>query len=158
MQKGILVDSLSSGHSGSYVQQLLGKIDEPLDQERYRLAWRQLADQHPGLRTCFDTDGKHPVQRVVSTILVDLEFVDWTTVSSDQLDQATGSFLQADRQRGFDIGTPPLFRVTVFQLSEHRYQFVWTSHHLGKEIYSFTVALQGCWARAVLFTPSRLPD
>lgn len=130
MQQNILVDCLASGNSGVYVQQLLGKIDETLDRRRFQEAWQWLVERHPGLRACFDMGREHPVQRIVDSAAPAVEFVDWQAVTAEALDGAVEGFLKADRRRGFDLATAPLFRVTVLQLAGQRYLFVWTSHHL----------------------------
>ena len=147
MQMGILGDCLSAHHTGVYIQQLVGTIHEYLDRDKFRHAWQQLSDRHASLRTFFDIDGKVPYQEIADPIPVDIDFMDWRNLDDIQNEEALQNFLQIDRQRGFDIGAAPLFRVAVFELANQRYRFVWTSHHLLfdgrsrlfllKELYGF---------------------
>jgi hypothetical protein len=130
MQRGLLADWLSSAHCGSYIQQLHGTIDGPLDPERFESAWMELTEMHPGLRTYFDLDGDEPSQGILESLAPEIDFKDWQDRPSDKLDQALDHFLEDDRRRGFDIAQAPLFRIAVFVISDQSYQFVWTSHHL----------------------------
>jgi hypothetical protein len=55
---------------------------------------------------------------------------DWRPCSASELDTRLAAFLEADRQRGFDMAEPPLMRLALFRVGQDTYQFVFSFHHI----------------------------
>lgn len=130
-QTGMLLASMTSGRRGVYVQQIVATVEAPLDLELFERCWQVLIDRHAALRTSFffSDDGK-PLQRVSPGISTRLLLHDLQDLAPAEQEERLSQFLQADRQRGFDFGRPPLMRVNCFQLADSRYRWVWTFSHL----------------------------
>ena len=47
------------------------------------------------------------------------------------------SFLDSDRERGFDVGVAPLSRVTLIRLADDDHRLVWSTHHLYVDGWSW---------------------
>ncbi|MBW4602156.1 MAG: amino acid adenylation domain-containing protein [Calothrix sp. FI2-JRJ7] len=131
MQQGILFHSLYAQGSGVYCELFSCSIQGELDIIAFKQAWQQLMRRHPILRTSFVWKGlKEPAQVVHKQVLLPWEQKDWRAISSSLQKDHIEAFLVAEQQRGFEISQVPLMRLTLIQLAENYYQFVWSHHHL----------------------------
>src|SRR5687768_4749268 len=65
VQQGMLFHSVSAPGSGVYVNQLRCDLEGALDSSSFELAWREVVERHPILRTAFIWEGvKEPLQVV----------------------------------------------------------------------------------------------
>src|SRR5207249_3923510 len=71
---------------------------------------------------------------------------DWRKLGSGKQKKQYAAWLREDRQRGFDLGAPPLMRVTVFGVAEGNYRFVWTFHHVLLDATAFSIVLEELFA------------
>ncbi|HEX8411741.1 MAG TPA: amino acid adenylation domain-containing protein [Thermoanaerobaculia bacterium] len=114
-QTGMLFHRLLDRRSGVDVQQLVCTLDESVQIPAFRNAWRRVIAQHPILRAAFRWEGvSEPLLEVAAH--VDLP---WSDESGD-----LETYLQADRERGFELDRPPLMRFALFP----QRSFVWTFH------------------------------
>ncbi|MBD2677470.1 MULTISPECIES: non-ribosomal peptide synthetase [Nostoc] len=130
-QQGILFHSLYAPHSAVYCEifscQMQGKLNIPA----FKQAWEQLLERHPILRTSFIWEGlKEPAQIVHKQVKLLWNQEDWQSIESITQQKRMETFLAAEQQRGFNIYQAPLMRLTLIQLAENNYQFVWSHHHL----------------------------
>ncbi|CAG2160773.1 non-ribosomal peptide synthetase [Cupriavidus numazuensis] len=126
MQQGMLFHSLYAPADGAYVNQLRADVDG-LDVERFRAAWAGAIARHDVLRTGF-VPGDAALQWVATRADVPLTVLDW----QDRADAADAldAYAQADAQRGFDLATPPLMRLTLVRTAPRTHHLIWTRHHL----------------------------
>src|SRR5262245_65608087 len=104
LQEGMLFHGRLAAGVGVYIQQLVVTLAEPVDADALRLAWQCVTRRHDVLRTAFpDGDGTQLVADDVEVPFDEVEGVDLP------------AFLTADRRRGFDLATPPLFRLTLIR-------------------------------------------
>ncbi|VEP16804.1 conserved hypothetical protein [Hyella patelloides LEGE 07179] len=131
MQQGMLFHTLSASESGVYFEQPNFTIHGSLDTSAFKQAWQKIVDRHPVLRTCFYWEELDKAVQVVHK-QVDLPWVekDWRDLNPTKQQQQLQSFLQQDRQQGFELARPPLIRFTLIRLTEDTYQFVWSFHHI----------------------------
>lgn len=59
-----------------------------------------------------------------------IEQYDWYKFSNLQQEKELNTFLELDRQRGFQLSEPPLMRLTLIRIDEEVYQLIWTIYHL----------------------------
>ncbi|NBD17977.1 MAG: amino acid adenylation domain-containing protein [Cyanobacteria bacterium] len=138
-QQGILFHSLYAPQTGVYVGQLTCCLQGELDLVALEKAWQFVVDQHPILRTAFQWEGlDKPLQIVYRQVQVSIEYQDWRSLNNQKLE----TYLAQERQRDFDLATAPLMRLTLIQLSEQQYQFVWNKHHLLLDGWSKTLVLK----------------
>ncbi len=130
LQQGLLFHSLYDGDADVYVNQRSFLIDGPLDPDALLDAWKQAVGAHPALRTSFHWEGlDKPLQVVHRDLPVAISRYDWSGAGEDRSQDEFARLLADDLAAGFDPAVPPLQRLHLAKLGEHRYAFVW-SHHL----------------------------
>jgi amino acid adenylation domain-containing protein len=131
MQQGILFHSLLAPNAGAYVPQVCITVDGLTDVIAFQKSWEEVFRRHSILRTAFRWEKRdRPFQVVYKVLELPWQQQDWREFSPSEQQQKLEDFLEEDRQQGFDLKIPPLFRITLIQLTETRYQIVWTQHHL----------------------------
>jgi amino acid adenylation domain-containing protein len=63
-------------------------------------------------------------------------------VSAFEQERQFEVFLEEDRAQGFELSKAPLTRLTLLQLAEDAYQFIWSLHHLLLDGWSLHLLLQ----------------
>lgn len=130
MQQGMLFHSLIAGESGVYVEQIIASLHETLNLSAFEQAWQRVIDRHPILRSSFRWENlDEPVQEIHSQVNFSVEHQDWRELPISEQEERLQIFLEADRQRGFDLTEAPLMRAALIHLAEADYRFIWTFHH-----------------------------
>lgn len=130
MQQSMLSSSLFDQRSGTYIQQLVLRTKEELDEGAFRTAWSELVRRHAILRTAFCWQGlAEPMQSVIPDATMPWVDLDWREVEADTLESRFESCLDEDRARGFALETAPLHRLTVIRVRDRERWIVWTYHH-----------------------------
>lgn len=131
MQQGMLFHTLYRPDEGVYVNQLNYDIEGKLDASALQLAWQQVVDQHPVLRTFFAWEKRQqPLQIVRRNLSLPWQFHDWRDQNMDQQQPLLEDLLWEDRKTGFHLDKAPLMRCCLVQLSDEKWHFIWTHHHL----------------------------
>src|ERR1041384_997395 len=142
LQQGMLFHALFGQQPGVDVEQLVFTISADLNVDAFARAWQQVFERHPVLRTSFQwTNIDDPVQNVHSGFLLKLRHEDWSNVSSLGQQEQLRSYLQEDRQSGFDLTQASLMRVGLFQIEACKFHFIWTVHHVLLDGRSFLKVL-----------------
>ncbi|QKV97138.1 hypothetical protein HUT19_40185 [Streptomyces sp. NA02950] len=142
MQEGMLYHSVGGSSPGAYVVQVCCSLTGELDPEAFRAAWIAVTAATPGLRVSFDwTDRARPHQVVTDGATPDIHHLDWRDRNGPDRQAALVDLLDRDRERGFDLGRAPLFRLTLVRESDARYRCVWTHHHLVLDGWSQQLVL-----------------
>ncbi|EGE39932.1 non-ribosomal peptide synthetase [Streptomyces sp. SID4928] len=116
-----------------YTTQTVLDIEGDLDAERLRRAGRAVLDRHPNLRAGFlGRRGADPLQVVPAGGEIPVHAYDLTSpdLSEGRRQGRAQNILAADRRQGFDLTAPPLLRLTLVRLGEHRHLLAVTSHHI----------------------------
>jgi amino acid adenylation domain-containing protein len=130
LQKGMVYQSLRSPQSGLYVQQLAGRLREPLDVPLFKGVWSRLMARHAVLRTRMHlADESDLCQEVEPDAPPEWTEDDWSRLSPDEREARLRRFLDSDRRRAFDFSGFPLLRLALFRLADNDFYFVWTYHH-----------------------------
>ena len=130
LQKGMVYESLRSPQSGLYVQQLTGRLREPLDVPLFKGVWARLMARHAVLRTRMHlADESDLCQEVEPDAPPEWTEEDWSRLSPEDREARFRRFLDEDRRRAFDFSRFPLMRLAVFRLADHDFHFVWTYYH-----------------------------
>lgn len=143
MQQGMLFHSLAAPESGEYFQQMAWTFLGHLEIPAFEQAWQQVIARHAVLRTDFDWEElEDPAQIVYRNIPFTMEHQDWRGLSVSQQQERFEKFLRADQQRRFDLATAPLLRLTLIQMAEKVYQFLWSYHHILLDGWSVGLILK----------------
>jgi len=158
IQQGLLFHLLYNPNSEAYFTQTWGTLVGALNLEAFRQAWQQAVNRHPILRTAFVWDQLDaPLQVVYRHVTLPFEQQDWRHCSAEEQQEQWQSLLQRDRQRGWDPAQAPLMRVTLIQLAEDRYQFIWSTHHLLLDGWSTPLLLQDVLLSYEAFCQNQTP-
>ena len=131
MQQGMLFHALLAPKSGVYFNQILYTLTGCLQKAAMQRAWQQVVDRHEPLRTLFVWEAREkPLQVVRRRVTLPWEELDWRGLSVDEQNAKLAAFLQADRQRGFDLTQAPLMRLALIRLGENHHELIWSHHHL----------------------------
>jgi amino acid adenylation domain-containing protein len=147
IQQGMLFHSLYAPQSGVNIEQFVCGLHEDLKVSFFKQAWNRIVERHPLLRTSFCWQGvKEPLQQVHRQVAIPFEEQDWRGLSAIQQEDKLKSYLQFDRQRGFQLTEAPLMRLALFRVAEADYQCVWTFHHVLLDGRSFPIIFQELFA------------
>lgn len=131
VQHGILFHSLYAPELGLYFIQFIYTVKGNLDLVAFEQAWQQVVDGHTALRTSFYwEDIEKPLQVVHRQVKVPIEHLDLRGIDPVEQQRQLKSFLESDRQRGFDFSQPPLMRLTLIRMGDRHYEFIFSKHHL----------------------------
>ncbi|MEH2077516.1 MAG: amino acid adenylation domain-containing protein, partial [Nostoc sp.] len=143
MQEGMLFESLYAPDSGVYFEQITCILTGNLDVKTFEQAWQQVVARHPVFRTAFLWESlSQPVQVVYRQVNVTVETYDWRELSALEQQQQLETFLDSERQQGFQVSQAPLMRLHLIQLDGNTYQFVWCHHHLLLDGWSSPLVFQ----------------
>lgn len=131
MQEAMLFHGLFDVSSRAYVDQLVIPFTILPDVAVLRTVLNELAKRHTILRTRFVIgQSDKPVQSVQSAIDLPLEVIDFSEDTEDKENLQFTRLLSAERERGFDLETPPLLRAVFVNLGDNQYRLVITYHHI----------------------------
>ena len=143
LQHGILFHTLLAPDSGVYVEQLSCSIAATLNVPVLEQTLQMLVDRHPMLRSAFIWQGvDSPVQLVYRHAAVALTRFDWRQDDLALQQQRIDAFRLQDRQRGFDFTHKSLQRFALIRLHDGSYEFIWTTHHIVSDGWSFSLLLR----------------
>lgn len=142
MQEVMLVHTLASPGVGMYISQGGNRFDQ-IDVAAMEQAWQMVTDRHEVLRTSFEWEGlDRPQQIVHPKVMVTFERHDLQELSDWEQKIRLREIMALDRNRGFDLNRPPMFRLLLFQRSEHSYYLAFTHHHLLLDGWSVPILME----------------
>ena len=132
--------SMEAAQSRLGFEQWRYTLHGPLEVEALKHAWEQVIRRHTILRTAFIAEGlQEPLQVVLRRAQFPWTEHDWRALSPAAQEEGLTSTLQADRELGFDLATPPLIRLTLIRTTEDTYHFIWSTHHLLIDGWSWSL-------------------
>jgi amino acid adenylation domain-containing protein len=143
MQQGILFHTLYASKPGEYCAQWSCVLHGHLYVSAFKRAWQCVVHRHPVLRTAFNWELRdEPFQVVYRHVQLPWQQHDWRGASAAEQEQQLETLLDEDRQQGFALSKAPLLRLTLIQLVEDVYHFVWSLHHLLLDGWSLHILLR----------------
>ncbi len=159
MQQAMLFQGALDPSAGVYIEQFHAVVDGALDVGLLERAWQEVLDRCAALRASFHwEDIEKPLQIVHREAVVRFEHEDWRGLSGAELEARLEAFLAADRERGFELGRPPLMRWYLLRLADERWRFVWSAHHLLMDGWSVYVVLEKVLSAYEALLDGREPD
>ncbi|HVW06447.1 MAG TPA: MupA/Atu3671 family FMN-dependent luciferase-like monooxygenase [Vicinamibacterales bacterium] len=142
IQRGMLFHHLKSPDSGVDIEQMVATLDEAIDPVALERAWQALTNRHEIFRSRFEWERRDTPVRIVEPA-VTLPWIreDWRGLEPDAQERRLDTFLAADRARGFDPAVAPLARGALLQLTDARWIFVWTFHHMLADGQSYAALI-----------------
>src|SRR5882724_10168017 len=148
VQEGMLFHSLHGEGQGTYLQQFAYAVEGELDAAAFVHAFQATVDRHPALRTAFlwERAGR-PLQVVARRALLAVVTERWERGSEAAERRALTGLLGRDRERGLDLGKPPLSRLTLVEAGDTVRYLLWTYHHAILDGWSMALVLGEVFAR-----------
>jgi nonribosomal peptide synthetase CepB len=143
LQEGMLFErALTEDGIDVYQSQRILDLDGPLDADRLRAAWQQLAARHDSLRTSFHQLGSgETVQVVVGEVDIPWRVADVSHLDETDAAAAVERLLAEDQEERFDVAKAPLLRLMLIRLGAGRHRLVVTSHHVLLDGWSTPIIL-----------------
>ncbi|MFK7786295.1 MAG: amino acid adenylation domain-containing protein, partial [Crocinitomicaceae bacterium] len=124
LQQGMFFHWLADNSSEMYVEQTCYRIKaQQLKMDELENAYHDLVARYDILRTCFSQSyGRKMLQIVHKEVPSGFIFHESTSDLS--------TIKAKDLQNGFDLSTGSQMRLTVVQVSDNEYEFIWSHHHI----------------------------
>jgi amino acid adenylation domain-containing protein/non-ribosomal peptide synthase protein (TIGR01720 family) len=131
MQEGLLFQSLLDEGSRVYFLQLSYRMAGPLDVDRFRAAWDEVARRHAVLRGSIVHEGvDRPLQVILADRRPEIRFEDLSRVAAGEQAQRVEACRRLDMERGVDLQREPLMRMAILRLGTGVHHVIWSYHHV----------------------------
>jgi amino acid adenylation domain-containing protein/non-ribosomal peptide synthase protein (TIGR01720 family) len=133
MQAGLLFHGLLDDSGASYTTIIHCDLVGEIDMAVFKQAWQSIIARHEVFRTSFvGLEEKQIHQLVHNDVTLPFIELDWREQAQTlaQTADALAAYRRQDKANGFDFLQPPLMRISLIRLSDERYHFVWTHHHV----------------------------
>jgi microcystin synthetase protein McyA len=112
------------------------------DESALRQAVQRVVRRHEALRTSFDLSGySEPLQLVHRDAEMEIRVEDLRGLSDAEQEREIKAYMQAERQRGFDLSRAPLLRFAVHLRDEQTFQLTLTECHAIQDGWSLHTTL-----------------
>ena len=143
LQQGLLFHTLEAPRGDVYFLHLSCRFEGTLDREAFRRACEAVVARHPVLRTAFVWEGlPEPLQVVSRSVALPWEEQDWRGVEPGEQRERLEKYLRENRARGMELSRAPLVRLALFRLADDIHHFVWSSHHIVLDGWSYPVLIR----------------
>jgi amino acid adenylation domain-containing protein len=131
MQEGMLLHARQDPDSPAYREQVVWRLTGPFDVAVYEKAWHEAHARYEALRSVFTHErSREPLQLVLKTRPADVRVDALADLPAADRERRVREIRAEERAARFDIGSGPLLRVRVSQLSPEDHQVVVTWHHI----------------------------
>lgn len=129
LQLGMYYHWASDRNSNSYFEQMSYCINAPeLNIDFVEKAYKKIIDRHSVLRTSFNNKYTVlPLQIVHKEVAINFKFKD---ISNNSSEEEIERIKAEDRLQGFNLETPSQIRLSVLKISDKKYEFIWSNHHI----------------------------
>lgn len=143
LQEGMLFHKLLNPDSLAYFNQLDLHLSADLDVAHFKKCWEAIVQAHPVLRTSFYSEGlPAPLQVVHQAVHLDFISQNISHHSPSEQGQILETYLEKDKQQGFDLSEKSLLRLALFQTAKQQYRLVVSGHHISIDGWSLAIILQ----------------
>jgi amino acid adenylation domain-containing protein len=144
VQKGMVYHTNKNPEAAVYHEQFIYQLKYAgFEIETFKKALHLIVGKHPILRTAFNTtDFAEFVQLVYKENKMEVIHYDISDLDSQNQEKFINDYLTTDRQRLFNLSSPPLWRMIVFEIGKEKIIVAWVFHH----------AILDGWSNASLMT------
>jgi hypothetical protein len=112
-----------------------------LNIEALESALNGLVARHEILRTTYGVVNDQPVQKISSRLATALPVVDLSSLTPGEREQQAAQMVQAESEKGFDLGSDPILRGMVIKLGEEDHVLFLNTQHIASDGWSTGVML-----------------
>ncbi len=143
MQEGMLFHSLLDHDSRAYFEQAVFTINGQLDRERFQKSIDAVFERFDIFRTTFiHKNVAKPRQVVLKNRPSRVQFHDISHLDEKAQDKYTDRFRKEDKDKGFDLQSDPLMRVSILKKAPERYVCIWSHHHIVMDGWCFGIVMK----------------
>ncbi|MCZ4248856.1 amino acid adenylation domain-containing protein [Bacillus amyloliquefaciens] len=143
MQEGMLFHSLLDHDSRAYFEQAVFTISGQLDRERFQKSIDAVFERYDIFRTTFiHKNVAKPRQVVLKNRLSRVQFHDISHLDEKAQDIYAARFRKEDKDKGFDLQSDPLMRVSILKKAPERYVCIWSHHHIVMDGWCFGIVMK----------------
>jgi hypothetical protein len=132
------LDQLEPGRS-LYNIPFAYRILGPLNLKALEQSLNEIVRRHEVLRTIFSTVDDQPVQVISAALPVTVQIVHHQDLPAPERESEVQRLATAEARRPFDLSKGPLFRATLFKVTEEDHVFLLTMHHIISDGWSMDV-------------------
>ncbi|MFP7700224.1 amino acid adenylation domain-containing protein [Bacillus sp. C15] len=143
MQEGMLFHSLLDHDSRAYFEQAVFTISGQLDRERFQKSIDTVFERYDIFRTTFiHKNVAKPRQVVLKNRPSRVQFHDISHLDEKAQDKYADRFRKEDKDKGFDLQSDPLMRVSILKKVPERYVCIWSHHHIVMDGWCFGIVMK----------------
>ncbi|MBW1295667.1 non-ribosomal peptide synthetase [Aquimarina litoralis] len=145
LQEGFYYHSLTEGSLTNYLGQRSFTIKiENITKEAIENSYKRIVDKYAILRTSFTRKYQEEILQIVwKSVDIDFVYKKINNVhSEEEKREEVQNIKSIDFDRGFDLSNPSQMRLTVVELSNDYYEFIWTYHHIIMDAWSVGVLVK----------------
>ncbi|KMN57200.1 non-ribosomal peptide synthetase [Bacillus sp. LK7] len=143
MQEGMLFHSLLDHDSRAYFEQAVFTISGQLDRERFQKCIDAVFERYDIFRTTFiHKNVAKPRQVVLKNRPSRVQFHDISHLDEKAQDKYADRFRKEDKDKGFDLQSDPLMRVSILKKAPERYVCIWSHHHIVMDGWCFGIVMK----------------
>ncbi|OME00565.1 hypothetical protein BSK54_15895, partial [Paenibacillus odorifer] len=125
--------------SPAYNCPFIYKIKGDLQYELLELALNEMIHRHESLRTYYPIVGQEPAQRVLPSMPLLIQKIDFTEVSKNEREGSALSWAQEQARIPFNLENPPLLRAALIKLEDNLNWFILVKHHIITDGWSMQI-------------------
>ncbi|MFG3200392.1 condensation domain-containing protein, partial [Streptomyces sp. NPDC048208] len=126
-----------------YTAQVALELSGVVSAEGLKRACGVLLERHANLRTGFrSVKSGSAVQAVFREVELEWRDVDLKGLPAGERDAVLSGLLREEREKRFDLARPPLIRFLLVRLTDDRYSFVVSNHHIVLDGWSMPLLVQ----------------
>ncbi|ATE73892.1 non-ribosomal peptide synthetase [Lysobacter capsici] len=110
-----------------------------LDLAALRNAFAHIVRRHDTLRTGFSEVAGEPRQTVFDEVAFDIPTIDLSHLAPELREQEIQRLVDAETERPFDLGKPPLMRASLLRVDAHDHVLMVVLHHIVSDAWSIGV-------------------
>ena len=126
--------------SRSYNESISLRFSGRFNEQAMCRALQEIVQRHQALRSCFSADGSQVF--IFRSQDPTITIQDLSVHTSEEQKKVIADFIDREAHEAFDLLNGPLFRTTLFRLSEDKYHLTISSHHIVCDGWSLGIIMQ----------------
>ncbi|WP_259418057.1 non-ribosomal peptide synthetase [Bacillus toyonensis] len=131
MQQGMLFHALEDPKSGAYFEQLVIDVKGFIDVNLFEESLNDIMKRHELLRTAIEYEiTEKPKNVIIKGRKIGFRYRDIRQQGINQQKESITTYIEQDREKGFDFSKDVLIRLELIQTDDKAYTIIWSNHHI----------------------------
>ena len=136
---------------------MASRLTGELDRDALESSLHALVERHEMLRTSFYQRNGRPLARILDAAAWKSVFVDLSLLSQEEAEKEAKRMAHDEARKPFSLEHAPLFRATLFRLTERRHLLVLLVHHIVADGWSLGILAKELGSLYPAFTQKQHP-